>query len=63
MQNRVLTAQAAAEFVTRAGLPITPRTLAERRAKGKPPVFHKAGRRVLYRPADLLAFVDQGDAQ
>lgn len=63
MQSRVLTTQAAAAFLVQAGFPITPRTLAERRYKGKPPAWHKAGRRVLYRPADLLSFVDQGDAQ
>lgn len=52
--NRLLTREEAAEYLSNViGLPTSPRTLAKWVTVGGGPPYRKAGRRVLYEPADL----------
>lgn len=49
---------ACAVNLTRAGFPITPKTLASMATRGGGPPYHKFGRAVLYRWSDALAWAE-----
>jgi hypothetical protein len=48
--------EAASGLLKRIGYPVEPATLAVKRVRGGGPVYLKAGRRVLYKPSDLMAW-------
>lgn len=54
----ILTPQAAADYLAQRGFPTTPKALNARRQRSPGnPAFHRVGRRVAYKPADLDAFL------
>jgi hypothetical protein len=54
----LLTRTAAADALTAAGYPISPKTLATKASRGGGPPFRKFGTRPLYRRADLLHWAE-----
>ncbi len=56
--ERRLTRREAAEFLTERGFRVAPATLAKYATIGGGPLYQSFGRRPLYRPADLLAWVE-----
>tara|TARA_R110002110_G_scaffold301156_1_gene515223 strand:- start:184407 stop:184622 length:216 start_codon:yes stop_codon:yes gene_type:complete len=54
-----LTRNAAAEFLTSEGFPISPKTLAKFACVGGGPQFRKFGHRPLYAPTDLIAWAEE----
>ena len=55
--DRPLSRNEAADFLTSRGYPVAPATLAKLASIGGGPVFESFGRKPLYRPADLLMWV------
>ncbi len=55
--DRRLTRREAADFLNERGYRVAPSTLAKYATVGGGPVFESFGRRPLYKPADLMAWV------
>lgn len=55
----VLTREKAAEYLTKLGYPTTRSSLARLAVSGGGPVYRKWGRNVLYRPDDLLTWIEE----
>jgi hypothetical protein len=55
--ERRLTRREAADFLSERGYRVAPTTLAKYATVGGGPIFEKFGRRPLYLPAELLAWV------
>lgn len=55
--DRRLTRREAADFLTGRGYRVAPATLAKYATVGGGPIFESFGRRPIYKPADLLAWV------
>jgi hypothetical protein len=56
--DQLLTRKAAAQFIRDRGIPTAPSTLAKYATVGGGPPMRKFGRRVLYEPQALLAWID-----
>jgi hypothetical protein len=56
--ERFLSRKEAAEFIVNRGLPITKNTLDKMATLGGGPVHRKFGLRAVYRPEDLVAWID-----
>lgn len=56
--DRRLTRREAADFLTTRGYRVAPTTLAKYATVGGGPLFQCFGRKPLYRPADLVAWVE-----
>lgn len=54
--NRLLTREALAVALTEAGFPVRGATLATKATRGGGPLFHRFGRRPLYRWGDAIAW-------
>lgn len=55
----VLTREKAAQYLTELGYPITKGCLAKLAVSGGGPAYRHWGRRVLYRPEDLLSWIEE----
>lgn len=56
--SALLRRNACATALTKAGFPISPKTLASMVTRGGGPPYHKFGRAVLYRWSDVLAWAE-----
>lgn len=56
--DRRLTRREASDYLTMRGFRVAPTTLAKYASVGGGPVFRCFGRKPLYRPADLVAWVE-----